>query len=74
MLRCQELKKTGGKPEYIEYKDVGHNSWDQAYGTAKLYDWLLEQKRKRERVPARGSLVRERGLLVGNALCGVPCL
>jgi len=39
------LKKAGGKPQYTEYKDVGHNSWDPAYGTAKLYDWLLEQKK-----------------------------
>jgi predicted peptidase len=42
----EALKKAGGKPEYTEYKDVGHNSWDPAYRTAKLYDWLLEQKRK----------------------------
>jgi predicted peptidase len=42
----EALKKAGGKPQYTEYKDVGHNSWDPAYGAAKLYDWLLEQKRK----------------------------
>jgi predicted peptidase len=38
------LKAAGGMPKYTEYPDVGHNSWDKAYGTAELYDWLLMQK------------------------------
>jgi predicted peptidase len=40
------LKEAGGSPKYTEYPGVGHNSWDQAYGTAELYTWLLENKRK----------------------------
>ena len=40
------LKDAGGQPIYDEYEGVGHNSWDRAYGTAKLYDWLLKQKLK----------------------------
>jgi len=42
----QALKDAGGNPRYTEYPGVGHNSWDRAYGTAELYRWLLENKRK----------------------------
>jgi predicted peptidase len=42
----EALKKAGGKPKYTEYAGVGHNSWDKAYGTKELYDWLLEHKLK----------------------------
>ena len=40
------LKEAGGSPRYDEYKGVGHNSWDKAYGTAELYEWLLKQRLK----------------------------
>jgi predicted peptidase len=40
------LKKAGAMPKYSEYPGVGHNSWDKAYGTAELYDWLLKQSLK----------------------------
>jgi predicted peptidase len=40
------LKEAGGKPKSTEYPGVGHNSWDKAYATKELWDWLLEQKRK----------------------------
>jgi predicted peptidase len=40
------LKEAGGSPKYTEYPGVGHNSWDRAYGTRELYDWLLAQKLK----------------------------
>jgi poly(3-hydroxybutyrate) depolymerase len=40
------LKKTGGDPKYTEYKGVKHNSWDKAYATAELWEWLFAQKRK----------------------------
>lgn len=40
------LKKAGGNPKYTEYPGVGHNSWDNAYGTNELYKWLLEQTKK----------------------------
>jgi predicted peptidase len=33
-------------PNYTEYPGVGHNSWDQAYATADLYEWLLKHKLK----------------------------
>lgn len=41
----EALKKAGGQPKYTEYPGVGHNSWDNAYGTDELYDWLLQQQR-----------------------------
>jgi len=40
------LKAAGASPRYTEYPNVGHNSWDRAYGTPELFPWLLEQHRK----------------------------
>jgi predicted peptidase len=40
------LKTAGAEPKYTVYPGVGHNSWDNAYGTDELYKWLLEQKKK----------------------------
>jgi predicted peptidase len=40
------LKAAGGKPKYTEYPGVAHNSWDKAYGTDELYEWLWKQKKK----------------------------
>lgn len=42
----EALKKAGAEPKYTEYPGVGHNSWDKAYATKELYDWLLEHKLK----------------------------
>lgn len=42
----EALKKAGGSPKYTEYPGVGHNSWDKAYGTDELYEWLFKQARK----------------------------
>lgn len=42
----EALKKAGAKPKYTVYPGVGHNSWDNAYGTDDLYKWMLEQKKK----------------------------
>jgi predicted peptidase len=40
------LEAAGGHPKYTEYPGVGHNSWDKAYNTPELYDWLLKQHLK----------------------------
>jgi predicted peptidase len=40
------LWDAGAHPNYTEYPGVGHNSWDQAYATNDLYDWLLKHKLK----------------------------
>lgn len=38
-------KQAGGDVRYTEYEGVGHNSWDNAYGSADAIAWLLAQKR-----------------------------
>jgi predicted peptidase len=38
------MKEAGGAPKYTEYPGVKHNSWDKAYATKELYEWLLEQR------------------------------
>ena len=40
------LKTAGGTPKFSIYPDIGHNSWDKAYSTKELYEWLLMQKKK----------------------------
>ncbi len=40
------LKAAGAEPKYTEYPGVGHNSWDKAYETSELYEWLLKQQLK----------------------------
>ena len=42
----EALKKVGATPKYTEYPGVAHNSWDKAYDTNELYDWLLKQTKK----------------------------
>jgi predicted peptidase len=42
----EAIKKAGGSPKYTEYPKVGHNSWDKAYATDELYEWLLKQSKK----------------------------
>lgn len=42
----EALKKAGGQPRYTELAYVNHNSWDSAYATPDLLDWMLKQKRK----------------------------
>ena len=41
------LKKAGVKPEpkYSELPGVGHGSWEPAYQTAELWEWLFAQKK-----------------------------
>jgi predicted peptidase len=42
----EAIKKAGAEPKYTEYPGVGHNSWDKAYDTKELYEWLLKQHKK----------------------------
>jgi predicted peptidase len=39
------LKAVGAMPKYTEYPGVAHNSWDKAYGTDELYEWLKKQSK-----------------------------
>jgi predicted peptidase len=40
------LRQLGAGPRYTEYPGVGHNSWEAAYDTDELYEWLQRQARK----------------------------
>jgi predicted peptidase len=42
------LWAAGGHPNYTEYAGVGHNSWDKAYDTTDLYEWLLRHRLKKK--------------------------
>lgn len=43
----EALKKAGAEPRYTELAHVGHNSWDAAYASSDLYDWLFKQKKSK---------------------------
>ena len=43
------FSQAGYKINYTEYPEVGHESWDPAFGDPMLWDWLFQQRR-----PARG--------------------
>lgn len=45
----EALIKAGATAKYTEYPGVGHNCWDDAYGTDALYTWLLEQARSKNK-------------------------
>jgi len=41
------LKKAGSTVvKYTELPGIGHNSWDPAYSSAQVIQWLLEQKKE----------------------------
>jgi predicted peptidase len=42
----EAMKKLGAKPRYTELEYVTHNSWDAAYATPELIDWMMRQKKK----------------------------
>ncbi|RUL89731.1 family 16 glycoside hydrolase [Tautonia sociabilis] len=39
------LREVGAPVRYIEYRGVGHNSWDRAYSEPGLVDWMLSHHR-----------------------------
>jgi predicted peptidase len=41
------LWEAGGHPNYTEYPGIGHVSWDKAYDTSDLYEWMLKHRLKR---------------------------
>jgi len=41
------LKKIGGKPKLTIYPEAGHDSWTETYANPKLYEWFLEQRKKK---------------------------
>src|SRR5436853_1482966 len=42
---AEALKNEGADATLVEFKGVGHNSWDRAYGDAELWQWLFRQRR-----------------------------
>ncbi len=47
----KKLKDLGSNVEYTEYPGVNHNSWENAYDKAQIFDWF--SKFKRDLYPAR---------------------
>lgn len=43
----KKLRELGHTVRFTVYKGKGHNVWDQAYKTPGLYDWFMEQERKK---------------------------
>lgn len=41
----KNLKDLGASVEYIEYPGVLHNSWENAYADASIFDWFAKFKR-----------------------------
>ncbi|KLI98887.1 phospholipase [Luteimonas sp. FCS-9] len=39
------LQRVGADVRYTEFPDANHNSWDAAYRTRALWDWLFAQRR-----------------------------
>lgn len=40
------LKAAGASPRYTEFPGVGHGSWEPAYATDAMWEWMFEQRRK----------------------------
>ena len=41
----EALEAVRADVRYTEYPEVGHNSWDRAYGESELWRWLFAQRR-----------------------------
>jgi predicted peptidase len=39
------VNQCGGNAKLTIYPDIAHNSWEKAFATDELYNWLLDQKR-----------------------------
>jgi len=42
----EAIKNAGGNAKYSELEKVGHNSWDAAYDSSEMWQWMFEQKRE----------------------------
>ncbi len=47
MHEAMQKAGAGERVKYTEYPGIGHNCWDNAYGTDELYTWLLDQSRSK---------------------------
>ncbi len=51
----EAMKSAGGSPRYTEYPNIAHGSWDAAYATAEMWDWLFRQRRGAANRPTKES-------------------
>lgn len=42
----RKLTEMGYDVKYSRYENVGHNSWEKAYTTEELYQWMANQKKE----------------------------
>ena len=40
---AETLRNAGNAARLTEYRGVGHNSWDRAYNSPELFEWMLAQ-------------------------------
>jgi dipeptidyl aminopeptidase/acylaminoacyl peptidase len=40
------LEAAGGNVQLTIYPDAGHDCWTETYSSARLYEWLLKQRRR----------------------------
>ena len=43
----EAMKKLGANPRYTELEFIGHNSWDAAYASPELTEWMMKQKKSK---------------------------
>jgi predicted peptidase len=43
---AEALRAAGADVRYTEFPDANHNSWDPAYTTPELWEWLFAQRRR----------------------------
>jgi poly(3-hydroxybutyrate) depolymerase len=42
----ETLRRAGNPAKLTEYRGVGHNSWDRAYNSPELIEWMLTQQKR----------------------------
>lgn len=47
MIRA--LRRAGGTPRYTEFPNEGHFIWERVFSRPDLFDWLLQQRKSRQR-------------------------
>jgi predicted peptidase len=44
LVMVEAVRAAGGEPRLTTYPGVAHDSWEPAYDTPELYEWLLAQR------------------------------
>lgn len=44
----EALRDAGGNVKFTVYPEAGHDSWTETYNNPRLYEWLLEQRRREQ--------------------------